>query len=165
MTADDDTLSTSSLEAGLRSLSEPDALLLGDPSEDRDPQRADWASGVEARLVHADDVDPAAFEVEDGLEVADHRAPEPIERPDDDDVELPPVGGLHRGVELGASLRGADLLFERGDLAESTGAKLPLDVPRWLSSVCSSLLHPGRTTTAERQRRCEVVSHEYGRHS
>lgn len=49
-------------------------------------------------------------------------------RGDDDDVELSPVGGLHHGVELGAGSRGADLLLERGYLAESTGAKHPLDV-------------------------------------
>ena len=120
--ADDGALSSSSLKARLRSFSEPNPLLLGDPSEDRDQQWPDRASGVEPRLFDADDLDPAAVEIENRLEVADHRAAEPIQRPDDDDVELATMGSLYHRVELGAGLRSARLLLKRGDLAKPPGS-------------------------------------------
>jgi hypothetical protein len=50
-----------SLQAGLRARDDRHALLLGDPSEDRDQERAHRAPRVEPRLAHADDLDAAAI--------------------------------------------------------------------------------------------------------
>lgn len=94
-------LATRTLDAGIRALAQANALLLGDPPEDRDEQGADRAARIEPLLAHADDLDPTAIEVEHRLDVAHRGATEPIEGPHDEHVELALVGVVHHARVLG----------------------------------------------------------------
>src|SRR5438552_6587312 len=110
-TADVDHLSAGARDSSLRALDEVRAFLLGDPTEDRDQQRANGSARVEPRLAHADDLHAAPIELEDGLQVAHHGSAEAIQGPHDEHVERTAVRVAHHLVELRARLRGADLLL------------------------------------------------------
>ena len=63
------------------------SLLLSDPAEDRYEQLAHGTLGIEPRFTKAHHAHTELIEGEHRLHVARHRASEPIERPDEQDIE------------------------------------------------------------------------------
>ena len=83
---------TCSGDARLRPLDDPGTLLLGDPTEDRHEQTSDRPSRVEPRLTDADDFHAESVKFENVVQVGRHGPPEPVERPDHQNLELPLLG-------------------------------------------------------------------------
>ncbi len=103
---------SSALESRARSLAKPASLLFSDPREDRDEQIANGPAGVEPRFAHADHLHAESVELDDGVDVSEHRPPEAIERPHEQHAELTATRGEHHRVERWTRRRRAAHRFD-----------------------------------------------------
>jgi hypothetical protein len=97
--------------------------------------------GDEPRLAHANDLDAAAIEIENGLQVADHAPPELVERPQHEHVERAMVGVAHHAFEHRPHPCRARLLLVLGDEFEPSHRDHALDVWPLVVGVALALAH------------------------
>lgn len=121
-------LAPGALDAGAGALDEAFALLFGDPTEDRQQELADWPACVEPRLANRDDLNAEPIERQNILNVADHRTPEAIERPNHHDGILASVRGVHHRLELRATFCGAFDFLEYCDDIEAARSGEPIQI-------------------------------------
>src|SRR5215471_7890267 len=132
--------SSSALEPRARAFAESNTLLLGYPREDRDEQIAYRSARVEPRFAHADHSHAQAVELDDRVEVAHHRATEPVERPDDQRGEVTATRIEHHLDEprprcVAAAASDLDVLMRH---VEPTSSRQPVDVGALVGSVLRS---------------------------
>ena len=106
----------------LRSVPNPQALLLGHPPEDRNEQAPHWTTSVEPRFLIGNDLDSSTVEIEDRLQGSNHAPVEAVEAPHEQYLELPSMSARDHFLELGSRLNGRDVLGEcLHDLEGSAG--------------------------------------------
>ncbi len=114
------------VNAGSGAAGDLSALFFGHPWEDGDEQGSDWATGIEPGLSDADDLDTKTVEVEDLLDVADHRSAQAVDCEDDDGFELTSVSSGFEPLPLRPVFDGAGVLVEHGHDFEPTSGCNPL---------------------------------------
>ncbi len=101
-----------SINPGLRAASNLPPFFFGEPTKDRDQQRADRTTSVEPRLSNTDEIHAEAVETQYFLNVADQAAAEAIKGEDHDVLEGTAVCSSLELLPFGPDPRGTHVLFE-----------------------------------------------------